>query len=228
MPKLIDHPPGSDTPATPSTDRNSVTHHEVAGWGGVPGDCGVECACGVSFDGFDTIAEASTLLAQHVDDHTVAHPAWCSPEQCWAYPAGEDEPEPSKKPRPGGFHQSAPVRVDTLGGHGLALRMVQDHGAGDAPEVELSPNGYSPELPQVLHLSLAQCDELRDAIDTLLSGHGRPLDDAIMAAFRAGRAVERQRVQSIVGGGERQAYASGYVDGLRDRLSKRAAKRAAK
>lgn len=41
-------------------------HKRVAGWGGVPGECGVECACGVTFDNFDTIAEADALLQRHI------------------------------------------------------------------------------------------------------------------------------------------------------------------
>lgn len=44
-----------------------IEHMQVAGWGGVPGECGVECACGVTYDNFDTIAEASELLDQHIE-----------------------------------------------------------------------------------------------------------------------------------------------------------------
>lgn len=41
-------------------------HMQVSGWGGVPGECGAECACGVTYDNFDTIAEASELLDEHI------------------------------------------------------------------------------------------------------------------------------------------------------------------
>lgn len=41
-------------------------HRQIAGWGGIPGRCGVECECGVTFDHFDTIAEADALLQQHI------------------------------------------------------------------------------------------------------------------------------------------------------------------
>lgn len=43
-----------------------AAHRHVAGWGGVPGECGVECACGTTFDNFDTIAEAAELLDEHI------------------------------------------------------------------------------------------------------------------------------------------------------------------
>lgn len=55
---------------TPSVD--TAKHQQVAGWGGIPGACGVECACGTTFDGFDSIAEALVLLDQHIADHAPA------------------------------------------------------------------------------------------------------------------------------------------------------------
>lgn len=44
----------------------TTEHEHVAGWGGVPGECGVECACGVTFDGFDTLASAAEFLDHHI------------------------------------------------------------------------------------------------------------------------------------------------------------------
>lgn len=42
-------------------------HYESGGWKGVePGTCGVECACGVTYDGFDSLAEAAEFLARHI------------------------------------------------------------------------------------------------------------------------------------------------------------------
>jgi hypothetical protein len=47
-----------------------AAHTQRAGWGGTPGECGVECSCGVVFDGFNTIAEAEAIRAQHqTTDH---------------------------------------------------------------------------------------------------------------------------------------------------------------
>lgn len=46
--------------------KRMTSHFETSGWGGVPGQCGVECVCGVTFDGFDSVAEAAALLEDHV------------------------------------------------------------------------------------------------------------------------------------------------------------------
>ncbi|MFG3709185.1 hypothetical protein ACGF7U_31265 [Micromonospora sp. NPDC047670] len=43
-------------------------HRHVAGSGGAPGECSAVCACGVTFDGFDTIAEAVAMLDGHIAD----------------------------------------------------------------------------------------------------------------------------------------------------------------
>lgn len=40
-------------------------HERDGGRAGGPGDCAAWCACGVSFDGFDTIAEAGALVDEH-------------------------------------------------------------------------------------------------------------------------------------------------------------------
>lgn len=58
--------------ATPLDSPAAADHHHVAGWGGETGRCGVECVCGVTFDGFDTIAEAVELLDHHIGSATAA------------------------------------------------------------------------------------------------------------------------------------------------------------
>lgn len=43
-------------------------HYETGGWNNpVPGGCGVDCACGVGFGGFDTLDEAVAVLKSHID-----------------------------------------------------------------------------------------------------------------------------------------------------------------
>lgn len=43
-------------------------HVEAGGWKGAgPGGCGVECSCGVTFDGFDSLDEAAEQLALHIE-----------------------------------------------------------------------------------------------------------------------------------------------------------------
>lgn len=57
-------------------------HMQLSGWGGAAGGCGVSCACGVMFDGFDTIAEAAELLERHI----------ANPEDLGEEDQDEDEP----------------------------------------------------------------------------------------------------------------------------------------
>lgn len=41
-------------------------HFETRGWNGGPGNCGVECACGIGFGGFDSLTEAGAVLDEHI------------------------------------------------------------------------------------------------------------------------------------------------------------------
>jgi hypothetical protein len=52
----------------------SARHEQLAGWGGIPGECGVECACGTTFDGFDTLTDAKAQLDRHVRDESRTTP----------------------------------------------------------------------------------------------------------------------------------------------------------
>jgi len=61
------HREGRPTESAPEP----AEHQEVRGWkGDVVDGYGVECACGVTYNGFDTPAEASKFLAQHIADPT--------------------------------------------------------------------------------------------------------------------------------------------------------------
>lgn len=62
-------------------------HYETGGWKGEnPGSCGVECACGVTFAGFDSLADAAECLARHIEGASQDRPAdenrcrvpWCA------------------------------------------------------------------------------------------------------------------------------------------------------
>jgi hypothetical protein len=52
------------------TASEQPEHSHIAGSGGGPGQCSAVCTCGVTFDGFDTIAEADALLADHIAQAT--------------------------------------------------------------------------------------------------------------------------------------------------------------
>jgi len=54
---------GTDAPA----------HEQVSGWGGIAGECGAACACGTTFDNFDTLGEAVALLSRHIADAAPDH-----------------------------------------------------------------------------------------------------------------------------------------------------------
>jgi hypothetical protein len=43
-----------------------VEHRQVAGWKGGPGECGAECSCGETYDGFDSLGAACELLDRHI------------------------------------------------------------------------------------------------------------------------------------------------------------------
>jgi hypothetical protein len=71
------HPAGAEPDSAAESMRDeagsdeagqATGHYQSAGWGGEPGQCGVECACGTTFDNFDTIAEAAALLDGHIND----------------------------------------------------------------------------------------------------------------------------------------------------------------
>jgi len=139
-------------------------HEQENGWGGVPGDCGVSCTCGVMFDGFDTIAEALVLLNRHIanpeelDEEEAAGPevvAGC--EKC----GGGIEAEEAKAGYlrcgtcdPDGLHASA-IELDggcrsctphPFEGEGLLCTMC---GGGDAAEAHTtnSPAAATTSLP---------------------------------------------------------------------------------
>lgn len=54
------------------TEAVTIAEHEIStAWkGDDPGQCGAQCRCGVTYDGFDTLAEASEFLARHIADPT--------------------------------------------------------------------------------------------------------------------------------------------------------------
>ncbi|WIM97803.1 hypothetical protein ACTOB_001357 [Actinoplanes oblitus] len=47
-------------------------HYHLSGQTGGPGECAAECACGLTFSGFDTLAEAVAQVDRHIADPTGA------------------------------------------------------------------------------------------------------------------------------------------------------------
>lgn len=53
-----------------------VEHRFVGGSAGGPGECSARCSCGTGFYGFDSSAEASACLAQHIADAPAEWRRW--------------------------------------------------------------------------------------------------------------------------------------------------------
>jgi len=55
-------------PSAPVDETMTARHYEASGWKGVePDSCGVACACGVTYDGFDSLADAAQVLSVHIE-----------------------------------------------------------------------------------------------------------------------------------------------------------------
>lgn len=60
----------STATTSPADAAPTTEHYLTAGSTGGLGECSASCACGVTFDGFDTHREAANLVEQHVADAT--------------------------------------------------------------------------------------------------------------------------------------------------------------
>lgn len=60
-------------------------HRHVASWIGAPGSAGVKCACGMISEGFDSVAEAMTLLDDHIAEQAAIAKRMATP---WLYRRG--------------------------------------------------------------------------------------------------------------------------------------------
>ena len=95
----LDQPePVEAPPADPEPE-----HYHAAGAGNEPGACAAVCACGVTFAGFDSIAEAVVELDKHI-----ANP---EPEQEWLFTFGSGQQHDGRFVRITGTHESARARM---------------------------------------------------------------------------------------------------------------------
>jgi hypothetical protein len=78
-------------------------HYHAAGAGGEAGACAAVCACGVTFAGFDSIAEAVVELDKHIADP--------EPEQEWLFTFGSGQQHDGRFVRITGTHDSARARM---------------------------------------------------------------------------------------------------------------------
>lgn len=54
----------------PETTADQASHYHLGGSVGPAGENSAECACGVIYDGFDTVSQATETLARHIADAT--------------------------------------------------------------------------------------------------------------------------------------------------------------
>ncbi|AYF31074.1 hypothetical protein CSH63_27275 [Micromonospora tulbaghiae] len=52
--------------AAPAVGGVEVKHEIVRAWKGGPGECGVQCACDLTFDGFDDLAQPTEHMNRHI------------------------------------------------------------------------------------------------------------------------------------------------------------------
>ncbi|MEV7268439.1 hypothetical protein AB0N38_33270 [Micromonospora aurantiaca] len=56
--------PAAAAPA--AAEPTAREHYYASGWKGGPGECGAQCGCGLTYDGFDSLKQASELLERHI------------------------------------------------------------------------------------------------------------------------------------------------------------------
>lgn len=149
-----------------------VSHALVRSWTGGVGECGAECACGLIFDGFDTVAAARNELWEHYLD-SIPHPAWC--DRTWCGEGGGD------------LHGTPEQRIGLPDDGSVSAWLHQRHGDPADRGIMLSVDCTA----GVAGLTVEQAVQLRDALDALIAtatGNLTHLDEVI-EAFRVGREI---------------------------------------
>lgn len=115
-PVLLDVAAGAELAAKVQAEFDALPaeaeHYHAAGSGGGPGACSAVCACGLTFAGFDTIAEAVKLLDQHI-----ANPESVEVEQEHLFTFGAGQQFDGRFVRIRGTHESARARMNRVFGH---------------------------------------------------------------------------------------------------------------
>ncbi|QLQ37952.1 hypothetical protein [Micromonospora robiginosa] len=97
-------------------------HYHAAGAGGEAGACAAVCACGVTFAGFDSIAEAVVELDKHI-----ANP---DPEQDWYFTFGSGQQHDGKYVVIAGTYDSARARMLEVFGNRWSHQYASAEAAG--------------------------------------------------------------------------------------------------
>lgn len=151
-------------------ERTEAEHEQDSAWHGGPGECGVGCSCGASFDGFNSVDEATDELALHIanpeeriEEEAAEPPADLPAAATTSLPDGDGDPMPEQSQQPG--QDSPPV----LGSEGFPGRAETDH-----HRAGVSGGGHAPR-----DSSLVELEEFEDDDDTAMtsSSSGDPRDE---------------------------------------------------
>lgn len=148
---------------------------------------------------------ASDSAATESADANLTHPSWCDLDRCWAYENDSDNPPA------GGFHESAPIAVETLNPHPISLHVQLDHGDPEATPA-LVVCTAEPDGVECKSLSLDQAAELYHALRVLVPGLTN--DNSARTLFhlgeKNGRRAERRAINTVA----QQRVSSGTLDAL--------------
>lgn len=176
-------------PSVAAVTPTPESHAHARVWGALPGECGVECSCGLLFDGFETRIAARNAHWDHYLD-SIDHPAWCVREVC-----GEGGAD---------LHGTPDRRVELPEENSVIAWLQQRHGDADDQGVMLaidSSTGFA-------ELSVEQAKQLRDNLNALITAATGELTgvDEVVEAYRVGREVGHEV-------GHRDAFALGLKVG---------------
>lgn len=153
---------------TPTPDA----HGFHRSWTGGVGECGVECICGLIFDGFNTVQDARNEAWAHYLD-SIPHPAWC--DRGWCGEGGGD------------LHGTVEHRIELPDDGSISTWLHERHGdpadRGVMVSVDCS-HGFA-------GLTVEQAAQLRDALDAVVAtATGGPTRaEEIAEAFRVGQQI---------------------------------------
>lgn len=129
-------------------ERTEAEHEQDSAWHGGPGECGVGCSCGASFDGFNSVDEATDELALHIanpeeriEEEAAEPPADLPAAATTSLPDGGGDPTPEPELQPGQDHHQ--VSGVSPGGVPPEMPSVMAGELGDGGGTSLTPSSSS-------------------------------------------------------------------------------------
>jgi hypothetical protein len=164
-------------PSAATVTPTPVTHGLLRSWTGGIGECGVECECGLIFDGFESVIAARNARWDHYLD-SIEHPVWC--DRSWCGEGGGD------------LHGTPERRIEMGNDDSISAWLHERHGDAEDRGIMVSVDCFG----GVAGLTIDQAIQLRDNLEQLLAAAldgdvpVSPLAQKDIAeAFRVGREV---------------------------------------